>query len=132
MPSYQKFAGALLLVLLLVACGGDATMPTNDTVGPPANFTVIWKGASAPAGSRVTGPSVAITDAAGHAIRNATVTFVITTGGGILIDSADKTDADGVASAGTWQLGPLVGTQAMTATSSGFPVWTIIATATAP
>jgi adhesin/invasin len=47
------------------------------------------------------------------------VVFAVTQGGGTLTGATDTTDANGLASVGSWTLGPTVGLNALTATVSG-------------
>jgi hypothetical protein len=75
---------------------------------------------------------VKVADADGVGVAGVTVTFAVASGGGSLVVDNGVTDADGLARA-TWTLGNTVGTQSITATSSGLagsPL-TINATATA-
>lgn len=81
---------------------------------------------TAPAGTPVTvRPAVRVTDERGDPVPGVAVSFTVTGGGGT-VDGADgSTDADGVASAGDWTLGPALGTNTLEAragTTSGSPV----------
>ncbi len=81
----------------------------------------------------VTPPSVIVRDAAGDPVSGVTVTFAVTQGGGTITSASQTTNTAGVATVGSWTLGPTAGAQALTATSgtlSGSPV-TFTATAVA-
>lgn len=70
-------------------------------------------------------PAVRVLDAQGNPMSGVRVTFAVTGGGGS-IDGADQTtDADGIARAGAWTLGPSPGTntlEARTDSVAGSPV----------
>ena len=53
-----------------------------------------------------TRPSVIVKDAAGNRIQGATVTFEVKQGGGTITGANVSTDANGVATVGSWTLGP--------------------------
>ena len=109
---------------LLFASGGL----TSDT---SSTFTVIAGNAaqiaaasavsqSAPVGAPVTSaPSVVVKDGAGNPVAGVTVTFAITQGGGSLNGATQTTNASGVATVTDWTLGPLAGTNTVTATATG-------------
>lgn len=76
-------------------------------------------------------PSVKVTSSAGAAIASIAVTFAITSGGGSLTGASATTDANGVATVGSWILGPTAGANTMTATVAGLPPVTFTATSAA-
>ncbi len=83
-----------------------------------------------------TPPSVMVRDENGNQLSGVTVTFAVTSGGGTVTAGTQTTDANGVATAGQWVLGPNLGINTLTASAdgSGFvgnPV-TFVATGTAP
>lgn len=88
------------------------------------------------AGSPVSpAPSVKVTDGAGNAVPGVSVTFAVTSGGGSVSGESQTTNSSGVATVGSWVLGPTAGNgnNTLTATSaglSGSPV-TFTASATA-
>ena len=109
---------------LLFASGGL----TSDT---SSTFTVLAGNAaqitaaspvtqSAPVGTSVTSaPSVVVKDGAGNPVAGVTVTFAITQGGGSLNGPTQTTNASGIATVSDWTLGPLAGTNTVTATATG-------------
>lgn len=76
-------------------------------------------------------PSVIVRDAAGNPAANVNVVFAITSGGGQLTGATQTTNAQGVATVGSWRLGGTPGTNIATATVSGLSPVTFTATATA-
>lgn len=75
-------------------------------------------------------PSVVVRDQRGVVMAGVTVTFAVSGGGGSATGLSATTDANGVATVGTWTLGATAGTNTLTAQVSGVPVSTVI-TATA-
>src|SRR5688500_4635023 len=90
---------------------------------------------TAPAGKTVPEPpAVRVLDAADIPVPGYTVTFAVTSGGGSVTGGAAVTNEAGVASVGSWTLGPTEGPNTLTATAAtlqGSPV-TFSATAAAP
>lgn len=76
-------------------------------------------------------PTVAVHDAGGAGIQGVVVTFSVASGGGSVVSSRQVTDATGTAAVGGWFLGPLPGTNTLTAASSGLPSVTFTATGVA-
>ena len=78
-------------------------------------------------------PSVRITDAAGIPVPGYVVTFVVVTGGGTITGAEATTNADGIATVGSWTLGPTIGDNQLTATAGtlGGSPFTFRATAVA-
>jgi lysophospholipase L1-like esterase/uncharacterized protein YjdB len=97
----------------------SATQSLTVVPGPPAKIvTVAGDGQSVVAGTAVSvAPSVKVTDAIGDPIANVAVNFAVTTGGGSITGAATTTNADGVATAGTWTLGTKAALNTLTATS---------------
>ena len=97
----------------------SATQSLTVIPGPPAKIvTVAGDGQSIAAGSAVTvAPSVKVTDAIGDPISNVAVNFAVTTGGGSVTGAATTTNADGIATVGTWTLGTTAAQNTLTATS---------------
>jgi len=91
---------------------------------------------SAAAGTAVSvAPSVIVKDAFGNPVAGVAVAFAVTAGGGSVTGGSQTTGANGVATVGSWKLGPTAGADSLTATAagsgiSGNPV-TFTATATA-
>jgi adhesin/invasin len=92
---------------------GTADAPTSIAVNAGNNQT-------APAGTTLlTRPSVKVTDTYGNGVPNVAVTFAVTSGGGTITGASRTTGSGGVATVGSWTLGPAPGTNTMTATASG-------------
>src|SRR5439155_1491988 len=107
------------------------------SVNPAAAATIGPNGGSgqqAPAGSTLpVPPSVIVTDAFGNPVSGVSVTFVVGTASGSITGAAQTTDGNGIATVGSWTLGPTAGQNTLMATSgslSGSPV-TFTATGTA-
>ena len=64
-------------------------------------------------------PAVIVTDAGGNPVSGVSVSFAVTGGGGSIAVAQNLTDVQGIASGGTWTLGPAAGANALTATSAG-------------
>jgi adhesin/invasin len=74
---------------------------------------------------------VRASDALGHALRGAAVTFAPSEGAGAVSSGSATTGADGIADSGVWTLGPRAGTQTVTATVSGGSAGPVLFSATA-
>jgi hypothetical protein len=76
-------------------------------------------------------PSVIVRDSGGQGVPNIAVTFSVpNAGNGSITGAAAVTDAAGVATVGSWVLGPTSGTDSLVATASGIPPVVLTATAT--
>src|SRR5262249_54973315 len=64
-------------------------------------------------------PAVKVTDAQGGAVSGVAVTFAVTGGGGSITGASQSSNSSGVATVGSWTLGPAAGPNTLTATSSG-------------
>ena len=85
---------------------------------------------SAVAGSAVsTAPSVIVKDANNNPVSGVSVAFAVATGGGSVTGGSATTNANGIATAGSWRLGTTAGTNTLTVTS-GTPMNSITFTAT--
>lgn len=110
-------------VLVLSACGGGDAAPTTVTPPPPppppvaASVSVsAGDGQLAEPNSLVaTAPTVVVRSASGAGVSGVTVAFTIDSGGGVLGASTATTDANGVASTGSWRLGGAEGPQVIVA-----------------
>lgn len=119
----------------------NATVPSlspvqitvNSVAGPAAAIaTMAGDNQSATVGTSVaTPPSVKITDANGNAVSGVQVTFAVASGGGSITDSTAMTNSSGVATVGSWTLGPSDGTNTLTATVAGLSGSLVTFTATA-
>lgn len=117
---HQVSTGTLLLAIVL-GCGGD---PVGPSVGPPA--TISFVGGSAQAGtvgaSSPTPPAAKVTDASGTSVAGVQVVFDVLAGGGTIRGDSATTNAQGIATIGSWQLGPTPGTQTLRVQAVGKPL----------
>ena len=124
---------ALVVAVTLAACGGGDGPPTGNNSNTPAAVTPVANtaGQQAAAGTAVTNaPAVRVTNSAGAGLSGVAVTFAVTAGGGSLASTTAQTNAQGIATAGAWTLGPAVGVNTVRATVGSLST-TINATATA-
>ena len=123
------------------------TFTATATAGAAKNLT---KNSTDPqtaiAGATVpVAPSVKVTDANNNPVANVLVTFAVAGGGGSVTGGLANTDANGVATVGSWKLGGPAGANTLTATAAGIttpvtftatgtvgPVATVAFTTTAP
>ncbi|HKW40094.1 MAG TPA: Ig-like domain-containing protein [Gemmatimonadales bacterium] len=123
------------------------TATSGSLVGSPLTFTATGTAGNAGsiavnAGNNQTAtvntavatpPSVIVKDVNGNAVAGVSVTFATTSRGGSVTGASQTTNANGIATVGSWILGTTAGPDTMTATSTGVngsPV-TFIATGTA-
>lgn len=64
-------------------------------------------------------PSVLVTDGRSNPISGVPVTFAVTAGGGSVTSGSQTTNTSGVATVGSWTLGPAAGANTLQATSTG-------------
>ncbi|HEU4641456.1 MAG TPA: filamin/ABP280 repeat domain-containing protein [Gemmatimonadaceae bacterium] len=98
---------------------GSMTMSTGD-------------GQTAPAGTAVSiAPAVRLLDASGVPLTGVTVTFAVRSGGGSITGATPVTDANGIATVGSWTLGPAAGANTLAASAPGVSGSPLTFTATA-
>jgi alpha-tubulin suppressor-like RCC1 family protein len=109
--------------------GAPISFTATGTVGPPALFTLVAGDAqTATVGGRVTiAPAVKLTDAAGHLLPGVVVNFTAGSGGSVTAGNP-MTDADGIATLGSWSLGLVPGDNTLVAARAGVPSLTLHAT----
>lgn len=109
-----------------------ATFVAIAAAGAPAAVTKAGGDAqSAAAGATLpVAPSVKVADAFGNGLPNVLVTFAIASGGGTVTGGLANTNSSGIATVGSWKLGPGLGANTMTATVASLPAVTFTATAT--
>ena len=118
------------LVVLQVACGGDASGPKHTPTSIEANSSLIITG---PAGqAALERPSVVVRDENGNPMGGASVVFSVTSGDGAVSGATVTTGADGVATVGTWTLGQTAATNTVDATVAGLAAVTFTANAGDP
>ncbi|KPK01330.1 MAG: hypothetical protein AMS20_13810, partial [Gemmatimonas sp. SG8_28] len=104
---------------------------TSQATGAGAIAIVAGNEQSALVGTAVAvAPQVRVTDTQGNPVPNVTVSFAVTQGGGTLTAATPTTEANGLASVGSWTLGPTVGLNTMTATVDGLTPVQFVALAT--
>jgi hypothetical protein len=107
MTAMQRASGRSAVLLLLVL----TSQACSDSSGPVGPASVELSGtlpASAPIGSAVT-PRVMVRDREGNPVNGAVVNFQVSAGGGALSASSSTTASTGIASPGSWTLGPTPG-----------------------
>ena len=122
--SPMRSVSALLLtsVIALGACGGYSSAPASNTQPVATRITIYTgDGQTGPKGSMLADPLCTnVFDASGRLMYGVTVTYTVATGGGQLqLPTSVATDSRGIATSGTWTLGPAAGTQTVTASTAG-------------
>ena len=88
-------------------------------------------GQTAAAGSALpVRPAVKVTDGLGTRVAGVSVTFAVASGGGSITGGTVTTDTGGIATVGSWTLGPAAGANTLTATVTGLTAVTFAATGT--
>ena len=127
-----RAATALLLAAVLPGC--------TKTIVPPFGGQAIASTLVRVAGNEQTGapgqplsisPAVRVTSGEGQPVKDVTIVFTPSSGGSVT-DAVVRSDANGVAVAGKWVLGPTPGQQTLSATLPGVTSVTFVATARAP
>jgi alpha-tubulin suppressor-like RCC1 family protein len=106
---------------------------TFSTTAVPTQIAMnAGDGQSATAGTAVpVPPSVIVRDASNNPVSGVTVQFAVTSGGGVVADATQVTNAAGIAAVGSWTLGGALGTQTLSAAAAGLIGSPISFTATA-
>lgn len=101
--------------------GSDIGSVEGIVAGPPASITInAGNNQTAPVNTNVPiAPSVLVKDSVGTVVPGADVIFTVNTGGGTATGSPAKTDAGGVATLGSWKLGPTAGANTLGVTCAG-------------
>ncbi|HEU0298425.1 MAG TPA: hypothetical protein VFR37_03205 [Longimicrobium sp.] len=115
------------MAVLFAGCkdggGTGSSGPASVVAASPTTQTAVVGTAVAQ------GPAVRVTDRGGQPMAGVAVTFAVTAGSGTLASTSAATDAQGVATAGTWTLGYVSGQQTVTATVGNLPPVQFVATA---
>ena len=116
------------------ASGSPVTFTAVAAAPVPSSMVIVeGNGQTAVTLSAVSvAPAVRITDPAGVPVPGVTVTFAVTGGGGSISGASATTNADGVATLGSWILGPSPGENAVSASALSLTSVTFTATAVAP
>ena len=129
-------AGANALRAVIVGVDSVEFTATGEAGAATALLLEAGDGQGAAVGTTVAiSPAVRVTDSFGNRVTGTSVTFTVTSGGGSVTGSPANSDASGVATAGSWVLGPAAGANTLEATSvgiSGSVVFTATALAGAP
>ena len=123
-------SGTTLRVALLALLGAQLSCHDLSGVGqvPSALVAVSATNQNATPGTAVADPpSVLVHDQAGAPLSDVTVRFAVTSGGGSVTGGTVVTDASGVATVGSWILGPGTGVNTLTATVGSLPPITFTA-----
>ncbi|HEX3926423.1 MAG TPA: Ig-like domain-containing protein, partial [Gemmatimonadales bacterium] len=125
---------ALAVAVLVVACSsGNVTGSgsTGSTGSTPASVAVVsGDGQTGAPGSPVaTDPGVEVKDASGNPVSGITVTFRVDSGGGTIAGGTASTGSNGIATAGTWTLGPAAGRNTLIVTAGSLTPIRVGATA---
>ena len=128
-------------LILLAACGGGGSdtvapppPPPGSQPGPPATL-VVQAGnnqQSVPGTAVPVRPAVLVRDAGGRAVAGVSVSFVVDAGGGSVSGSTVSSGTDGIASVGSWTLGPGEGVNRLKATVAGLSPVLLTATGAFP
>jgi len=103
-----------LILLAFISCKGEQTTPSVATTLAANSSTSV----TGVAGAVVTpSPSVIVNDQNGSPMEGATVTFAVVSGGGSVSGATTTTNASGTATVGSWTLGPVTGSNVLSATS---------------
>ena len=119
--------------VITASASGLTPAPTaafSIVTGPAASMVLLTGGGqTAAAGTALAPITVVLTDAAGNAKTGDSVTFSVTAGGGSVTPGGVRADASGRATT-IWTLGPLGGTQTLSAAAIGVQSLSVNATAT--
>jgi hypothetical protein len=119
---------------LIAACGSGKKDPTGGgEPGPPVNLVAVSSVTqkATVAANVATRPTVRVTDAEGVSVSGVEVIFAVTGGGGSITSAVRTTDAQGLATVGSWTMGPVAGANTLTASSDGLVGSPVTFTATA-
>ncbi len=108
------------IVALQISCGDSSGPGGNAAASIVAISTTALHGA--PGAPVDEPPSVIVRDANGNPVSGIPVTFAVTSGGGSVTGNHPTSDAAGVATVGSWTLGPNAGTNVLVASANGLSV----------
>ena len=107
------------IVALQVSCG-DSSGPGNSAASIAANSSTTLT--AAPGAEVAELPSVILRDQSGSPVSGVAVTFAVTSGGGTVTGDHTTTNPSGIATVGSWTLGPNGGPNTLVATAGGLSV----------
>jgi hypothetical protein len=133
-PSFHAAAriSVALFIIAQTACNSDSGPPwfVDPIVNPSVATSLVSNTSatlSAGAGFGVLPPSVKVKDQWGVGMGGVAVTFVVSTGGGTVGGGSATTNSSGIATVGSWILGPTPGMNTLTASVVGLPSVTFTA-----
>jgi hypothetical protein len=106
-------------VIPLTSTGSDDVFVAR--IGPAPQMAInAGNSQTSTVGTAVTtAPSVIVRDPLNNLASGVTVTFAVASGGGSITGGSATTNASGIATVGSWTLGPVAGSNTLTATSAG-------------
>jgi hypothetical protein len=107
------------IVALQVSCG-DSSGPGSSAASIAANSSTTL--IAAPGAEVAELPSVILRDQSGSPVGGVAVTFAVTSGGGTVTGDHTTTNPSGIATVGSWTLGPNGGGNTLVATAGGLSV----------
>lgn len=115
----------------LVACSGSDSTGPAPKVPTSIGISVGSNQTAAVATAVPIAPAVLVRDQSGDPMSGVDVTFTVQTGGGTITGGTATTDANGVATVGSWTLGTAAGSNTLWGSVTGLTPVTINATGTA-
>lgn len=111
----------------------ETTPPAGGTTAPAAAGLRFYAGSSfGTVGARLLiTPVVRVLNESGQPVVGVRVTFAAASGSGTVTGAEQTTDARGFAAPDRWTLGPVAGTQTLTAAAAGYPTATFTTNAQA-
>jgi hypothetical protein len=134
MSRFHSIQAALVALAAAAIAGcGSSTDDGGGNVGPATKIAATTTTTQNALTSQAVGvkPSVKVTDANNFGVDNVTVTFAVTAGGGSITGATPQTSGGGIATVGSWTMGPNVGVNTLTATVTGLTGSPVIFTANA-
>jgi adhesin/invasin len=128
-PRRRLLAAIGASLALSIGCGDRPTEPAAAIPGTlaAASATTLNGTVGQPVAAS---PSVVVRSQHGDPMFGVRVTFAVT-GGGTIADATAFTAVDGIATVGSWTLGPIAGEQTVTASVGSLPAVTFVANARA-
>src|SRR5688500_6478083 len=115
----------------LAACADGPTGPSDTAVKLTTEATVGTTQTATAGTVTPVAPAVRVKDASGRPAKSIEVRFQVT-GGGSVQFTQTLTNADGIATSGSWTLGPTAGENVVEAVVAGLPAVRFTATGTTP
>ncbi len=125
--------GAQTLAATAAGLSGSPVTFTATAIAPVASTIAAFAGANQttrPGAAVAIPPAVLVTDPAGIPVPDVAVVFAVASGGGSITGATATTNANGVATVGSWTLGSTAGANSLTASSGALAGSPITFTAT--